>query len=205
MKSLTVIGHLGADAEVRRENGAEFVSISIADTKRRLGADGKVTESTTWISATIRVVPERLLPYLKKGQLVVAIGDMDVRTYHSEKQRRLVAGINMYVRRIDLLGAKPNAVPSTLYDSDGVAHSVGQFFYCDSFKVGQLFTSSGGVYSVTDGWVVPMVPEAQVKIEAPVDADQSQSEAAAQPASQIADSSPNPASDGGKKGKSSKS
>ena len=46
MNKLEVIGNLGADAEVKVENGKKFVSLSIADTRRRKKADGTTEEKT---------------------------------------------------------------------------------------------------------------------------------------------------------------
>lgn len=154
MNRLEVIGNLGADAEVKAENGKQFVSLSIADTRRRKKADGTTQESTMWVSATINGDGGELLKYLVKGAKVCAIGEMEVRTYHSEKQRALVAGVKMFVRDIQLISTNVDDVPRDLYDADGVAHHVTKHFYCDTAKKKELYNRSGEVFTCDkQGWV----------------------------------------------------
>ena len=154
MNRLEVIGNLGADAEVKTENGKQFVSLSIADTRRRKKADGTIQESTMWVSATINGDGGELLKYLVKGAKVCAIGDMEVRTFHSEKQRALVAGVKMFVRDIQLISTNVDDVPRDLYDADGVAHRVTKYFFCDSACGKELYNRSGEVFNCNDtGWV----------------------------------------------------
>ena len=154
MNKLEVIGNLGADAEVKTENGKKFVSLSIADTRRRKKSDGTVQESTMWISATINGDGGELLKYLVKGTKVWATGDMEVRTYHSEKQRALVAGVKMFVRDIQLISTNVDDVPRDLYDEDGVAHHVSKHFYCDTAKEKNLYNRSGEEFTCDkSGWV----------------------------------------------------
>ena len=154
MNRLEVIGNLGADAEVKTENGKKFVSLSIADTRRRKKADGTIQESTMWVSATINGDGGELLKYLVKGTKVCAIGDMEVRMYHSEKQRALVAGVKMFVRDIQLISTNVDDVPRDLYDADGVAHHVTKHFYCDTAKKKELYNRSGEVFTCDkQGWV----------------------------------------------------
>lgn len=157
MNRLEVIGNLGADAEVKTENGSKFVSLSIADTRRVKKQDGSYEEKTLWISATINGDGGNLLPYLVKGAKVSAIGEMDVRTYHSEKQRALVAGVKLFIRDISLISTNVDDVPRDLYDKDGVAHHVGKFYYCDTAKGKTLFSRNGTNFvSDPNGWVTPV-------------------------------------------------
>lgn len=161
MNRFEVIGNLGADAEVKNENGKKFVSLSIADTRRRKKDDGTVTESTLWVSATINGDGGELLKYLVKGTKVWATGEMEVRTYHSEKQRALVAGVKLFVRDIQLISTNVDEVPRDLYDIDGVAHHVGKFYYCDTAKKQQLYSRNGDAFNVDEGgWVKREVAQA---------------------------------------------
>lgn len=154
MNKLEVIGNLGSDAEVKVENGHKFVSMSIADTRRRKKEDGSYDEKTTWVSATINGDGGELLKYLVKGAKVWAMGDMEVRTYHSEKQRALVAGVKMFVRDIQLISTNVDEVPRELYDREGVAHRVGKFYYCDTAKGQILYSRSNDEFTCSpDGWV----------------------------------------------------
>jgi len=175
MNRLEVIGNLGADAEVKTENGSKFVSLSIADTRRVKRQDGTYDEKTLWISATINGDGGNLLPYLVKGAKVSAIGEMDVRTYHSEKQRALVAGVKLFIRDISLISTNVDDVPRDLYDEDGVAHHVGKFYYCDTAK-GKTLYSRNGTNFVSDpnGWVTPAPVNVQVESAAETTAETTQ-------------------------------
>lgn len=154
MLKLQIIGNLGADAELRREQGSQFVSLSIAHTERRKNANGVEQETTTWVSATINGDGGNLLPYLKKGTKVYAYGDVGLRLYNSEKDRRMKAGLNLYIRNIELIGAQGDEVPRELTDIDGVLHKVGKYYYCDTAKGITLYNRSGQEFRVDNqGWV----------------------------------------------------
>lgn len=154
MLKLQIIGNLGADAEVKREQGSQFVSLSIAHTERRKDANGVDHETTTWVSATINGDGGNLLQYLKKGTKVYAYGDVGLRLYNSEKDRRMKAGLNLYIRNIELIGAQGDEVPRELTDIDGVLHKVGKYYYCDTAKGLTLYNRSGQEFKVdTQGWV----------------------------------------------------
>ncbi len=156
MVKLIVEGNLGGDAEKRTENGRTFVSMSIADTTRRTDENGQVHEKTQWVSATLNGDGGNLLQYLKKGARVHVIGDGEVRMYHSEKQRALVAGLKVYVREIELTGSTPEAVPRDLYDTDGIAHRISKYYHCHDAANATLYNKSGGMFTVdANGWVLP--------------------------------------------------
>lgn len=156
MVKLIVEGNLGADAEVKNENGHKFVSMSIADTTRRTDENGQVHEKTQWISATINGDGGNLFQYLKKGARVHVIGDGEVRMYHSEKQRALVAGLKVFVREIELTGSTPEAVPRDLYDTDGIAHRISKYYHCQDAANATLYNKSGEMFTVdANGWVLP--------------------------------------------------
>lgn len=157
MLKLEVIGNLGADATLHREQGQVFVAMNIAHTQRRKDAQGNEVEATEWVSATLNGDGGNLLPYLKKGTRVYAYGDMTLRLFHSEKDRRMKAGVNMFIRSIELIGAMPDAVPRDLYDVDGAAHRTAKYYYCDTVKSATLVDRRGMPFSVdANGWVTPV-------------------------------------------------
>lgn len=161
MLKLQIVGNLGSDAEIYSENGHKFVKLSIAHTERRRNPDGSDRESTTWVSATINGDGGNLFQYLKKGTKVYAYGDVGLRVYHSEKERRMMPGMNLFIRDIELVGAQVDEVPRDLYDNDGVAYKVSKFFHCPGSKPGLLMSKSGAQFAVSDqGWVTPVTPQA---------------------------------------------
>lgn len=161
MLKLQIVGNLGSDAELYSENGHKFVKLSIAHTERRRNPDGSDRESTTWVSATINGDGGNLFQYLKKGTKVYAYGDVSLRVYHSEKERRMMPGMNLFIRDIELVGAQVDEVPRDLYDNDGVAYKVSKFFHCPGSKPGLLMSKSGAQFAVSDqGWVTPVTTQA---------------------------------------------
>lgn len=166
MLKLTIIGNLGADAEVHNENGQKFVSLSIAHSERRKQNDGTEKEITEWISATLNGDGGNLLPYLKKGTKVFAYGDCATRLFHSEKDRMMKAGLRLFIRNIELIGAQPDAVPRDLYSVDGIAHRVNKYYYAETAKGECLVDRAGNHYLVNaDGWVFPEQPAAQTQAQ----------------------------------------
>lgn len=131
MLQFQAIGNLGADAKVVNENGKQFVSFNVGHNDRWRGQDGVDHESTTWISCALNGDGGRLLPFLKKGRLVFVEGKGSARVYSSEKARGMVAGLNIMVDRIELVGAAPDEVPRQLFDNDGVVHQTKRFFWAD--------------------------------------------------------------------------
>lgn len=161
MHSATIIGNLGGNAELRNENGKSFVTFRVADTQRSVDAEGVVHESTSWVSCLLNGENKGLLPYLIKGQKVCVIGDATVRTYHSKTQHALVAGVNLFVRQIELIGAKPDNVPGFLFDNQGREVRVGKYYYAAEVRDTTLFDKSNKEYTVdAQGWVTPSTANA---------------------------------------------
>lgn len=161
MLKLQIVGNLGSDAEIYSENGHKFIKLSIAHTERRRNPDGSDRESTTWVSATINGDGGNLFQYLKKGTKVYAYGDVGLRVYHSEKERRMMPGMNLFIRDIELVGAQVDEVPRDLYDNDGVAYRVNKYYHCQGAPTGILLSKSGAQFGVSaEGWVTPVTPQA---------------------------------------------
>lgn len=124
-----VIGHIGGDAEVKNANGKEFIAFRVADTSKWTDDAGIVHESTTWVDCVMQNNP-KLLPHLKKGQQVFCSGNVSLRVYSSAKDRCMKPGLTINVRQCELLGARPDDVPSKLYTVDGAKEiAVGKLFH----------------------------------------------------------------------------
>lgn len=195
MIKLIVEGNLGANAEVKNENGHQFVSMNIAENRRYTDTTtGETKEKTQWISATLNGDGGNLLPYLVKGARVHIIGDAEVRQYHSEKQRALVAALKVYVREIELVGGAPEAVPRDLYDINGCAHRVSKYYHVDDAANCILMNRAGEQFTVdANGWVSPTNVQATN--------DQPQEQAADQPQEQATEAQEQPQQEQKPKGK----
>lgn len=161
MLQITCIGHLGANAECKSSNGKEFVSFRIANTDRWTDDAGQVHETTTWVDCVVPGKP-KVFDFLKKGQLVFVTGSVSLRVYSSAKDKCMKAGVTISVKQLELLGGKPDDVPSVLYkENDTREINVGKFFYApgaalpDGEDGSTVLVSKNGERFIADkdGWV----------------------------------------------------
>lgn len=159
----TVIGHLGADAEVKNTQGREFAVFRVADTNRWTDDAGMAHEETTWVDCIMNGRP-KVLDFLKKGQQVYVSGTQTLRVYSSAKDRCMKAGVQINVRQIELLGKKSDDIPAFLYRQDNNAEvKVLRCFNACDLQRGEnteekvvLVDKSGNKFAVDrDGWVTP--------------------------------------------------
>lgn len=119
------------------------------------------------MSATINGDGGELLKYLTKGTKVYASGDARVKTFHSEKQRALVAGIDLFIRDIQLINVNRDDVPHDLYDIEGKAHQVSKWYYAVDVRNQTLYSRNGEEYTVdVNGWVRPVQQDSDEQSEA---------------------------------------
>lgn len=153
----TLIGNLGANAEIKTADGREFVSFRVAHNDSYKGADGTRIESSMWVDCTMSCASGRpaVLPYLTKGTAVCVVGQVSTRVYSSEKDRCMKAGLKIHVQRVELIGAAGDNCPRRLYTKDGVMVDVLKYFHADT-KETTLYDQRGNAYSIADGgWVCP--------------------------------------------------
>ena len=131
MFKIEVIGNLGADAQVKGENGKQFISFNVAHSDRWTDEAGTTHEQTQWVSCIINDTQSKVFPYLLKGKTVFVRGEARLRVFSSEKERRMVAGVTVNVREIELVGGKVDPVPSQLINNNGVVFPVYKAFYID--------------------------------------------------------------------------
>lgn len=132
MLQIQVIGNLGADAEIKEFNGSKAVCFNVAHTERWTQEDGTKRESTTWISCILNGDGGKLLPYLKRGAQVFVEGAGSARCYSSPKEKRWVAGINLTIRHIELVGGKNDDIPRELYTQEGCIFPTYKCYYVQS-------------------------------------------------------------------------
>lgn len=158
-----IIGNLGADAEVKNINGKEFTSFRVAHSDRWKDENGQSHEVTQWIDCVISGKPN-VVEYLKKGSTVFVSGSSNLRTYSSMKDRCIKAGITINVRSIELIGGKPDIVPSVLYRSDtGELVNIAKLYLAsnlirtqeDQEYIALLSRTQEQFVCDRDGWVTP--------------------------------------------------
>ena len=155
MLQTTLIGNIGADAQVKNTDGREFVSFRVAHNESYTKEDGTKVGKSQWVDCVMSCTNGRpaILPYLTAGTLVYVVGSMSVRAYPSEKDRCWKAGVTIHVTKVELLGGTADAVPRRLYDADGVMHDVTKYYHCD-VEPGVLRDTRGREYEVVKGgWV----------------------------------------------------
>lgn len=158
-----VIGNLGADAEVKSVNGKEFTTFRVAHSDRWKDEQGQSHENTQWIDCAMSGRPN-VVEYLRKGTTVYVFGSAQLRTYSSQKDRCIKAGLTINVRSIELIGGKPDAVPSRLYRGDtGEQVDVSKLYHAPSLVreetdqefIALLSSSQEQFIADRQGWVYP--------------------------------------------------
>lgn len=129
MELFIVIGNLGADAEVKTQDGNVYTKFNVAETRRWKAADGTTHDETIWNSCIMHGNQEKLLPFLTKGTKVCVVGRGSTRVFSSAKERRMVAGININVDRLELIGQTADPVPRQIIAPDGIVIETFKAFY----------------------------------------------------------------------------
>ena len=154
----TVIGNVGADAQVNNKDGREFITFRVAHNDVWTDQSGQQHSTTIWVDCIMNGHP-KVTEYLKAGTMVCVIGTTTLRTYSSEKQRAIVAGAQIRVDSIQLLGGSTDDVPRRLFDDHGAMHEVHKAFYSD-VKGCVLQSQRGDRFVVDeDGWIVKETDE----------------------------------------------
>lgn len=156
MLQCTMIGNLGANAEIKTADGREFVTFRIAHNDSFKGADGVRKETSMWVDCTMNCTTGRpaVLPYLTKGTTVCVVGNVSLRVYSSEKDRCMKAGLTIHVQKLELLGGSGDTIPRRLYTSDGVMVDVNKYYHADTQEP-VLYDQRGNGYQVAEGgWIL---------------------------------------------------
>ena len=152
MLQITVIGHVGSDAEKKDQNGKKFTTFRIAHNDTWTDDAGNAHSNTMWIDCILNDHP-KVAEFIKAGTQVAVTGSISLRIYSSQKDRCMKAGLTIKVRNIELLGGSTDAVPSRLYTNDGVQVDVKKFYNANVANA-QLMSQRGQIYKTDEyGWV----------------------------------------------------
>jgi single-strand DNA-binding protein len=107
MNRVTLIGHLGKDAEMRfTSGGTPVASFSLATTEKYKDRDGNKKENTNWHRCQVwGKTAEALHSYLVKGKQIAVEGSIQYRDYIDAKdgdRKKYITDIR--VDKIELLG-----------------------------------------------------------------------------------------------------
>lgn len=150
-----VIGNLGSDAEFKNENGHEFTVFRVAHTDSWTDANGNKQSRTQWVDVIMQGKPN-VLPYLKRGTMIFAMGTVTTRVYSSAKDRCMKAGLTINASRVELLGGSTELVPRQLYDQNGQMVDVTKYYHVN-YTQGILMNQRGEQFQVDEnGWVFPL-------------------------------------------------
>jgi single-strand DNA-binding protein len=104
MIKLQVIGHLGKDCTTNVVSGKNVINFNVAHTEKFKDSMGNQKERTIWVECAYWTERTGIAPYLKKGQLVYAEGNPEVRTY-TKTDGTTAASLTIRVQSVQLLGS----------------------------------------------------------------------------------------------------
>lgn len=166
MLKVSLIGNLGADAEVKEANGSKFVAMRVAHSDRWTDENGQSKESTIWVDVTFSNAESKVLPFLKAGVKLFVRGNARLRVYSSQKDRCMKAGLTIAAQEIELCGGSSDEVPRELFAPDtGTMFRVSKYYQTDvdtaKWKKGDMTIlvdrQSNRYQVVKGGWVAPEV------------------------------------------------
>lgn len=169
-----VLGNLGADVEVKNEQGYKFATFRVAHADKWTDQNGQEHRETTWVDCILNNIESKVLDYLKAGVKVYVRGNTKLRVFSSAKEKRMKAGLTINVRDIELCGGTSDAVPSRLIVPDsGQIVEVSKFYWANADTKGMekndtkpLIDERGGQYTMnSNGFVFQLQEEEQAQGE----------------------------------------
>lgn len=105
VNTITIIGNLGADPEMRQTSGGPVCNLRVATTEKWKGRDGNMQERTEWHSVTVwGNQAEACGRYLAKGRQIYVQGRLQSREYEKDGVTRKVWDI--VANRVQFLGGR---------------------------------------------------------------------------------------------------
>lgn len=120
MLQVSVIGNLGADAQVKSKNGNSFLCFNVAHTARVKNSNGEMVDQTQWVSVTMNHYSENFAKYLVRGTKVYVYGKLFSRIWR-DNQGISNVGLNVLADIVELCGSKADAAQSAAAPPDAPA------------------------------------------------------------------------------------
>lgn len=108
MLQVSLIGNLGADAQVKSKNGNSFLCFNVAHTARVKQSNGEVIDQTQWVSVTMNHYSDNFAKYLVRGTKVYVYGKLFCRIWR-DAQNTPNVGLNVLADIVELCGSKSDA------------------------------------------------------------------------------------------------
>ncbi|MEZ4709468.1 MAG: single-stranded DNA-binding protein [Caldilineaceae bacterium] len=107
-QQLMLIGRLGADPVMRyTPSGVSITSFRVAVSRRWTNSDGQSQEKTTWFHITAwNRLAETTNEYLKKGQQVCVVGEVEDARPWTDREGNMRASIEVRAREVKFLGSR---------------------------------------------------------------------------------------------------
>ena len=107
MLKASVIGNLGADAELRYSpSGQAFLRMNVACNYRARSPEGEWQDRTEWVRATLfGQQAERLSQYLRKGTKVYVDGRLEARPW-TDQQGQVRAGLEVIANDVQFMSGR---------------------------------------------------------------------------------------------------
>lgn len=122
MERFTIIGILGADAQLRESNGRQFITFDVAVTTRfKDKATGELRERTKWVSC-LRNGKTNADAYLTRGTQVYLEGDVEA-TAWKDRDGNIQCGLKMHVWNFQLLGGRKQQQVGGTMNAGGIENT----------------------------------------------------------------------------------
>jgi len=112
MLKVSIIGHLGQDAQLKTFNNVNYVSFSVAHSEKYKNSKGEDVEKTQWVSCLKRLgESEKIVQLLKKGSKVYVEGSMSAKTFDNKGVAEVALNCNVSYLDVTI---KESSVSSTV-------------------------------------------------------------------------------------------
>ena len=116
MLRVSLIGHLGADAELRStQKGSPLVGLRVAVSQLRTGSGGQREESTEWFRVRVMGRQIESAQRLAKGARVFVAGRLDISRYQSREGEPRTT-FDVWADEVQNLSSRASAEPASTSD-----------------------------------------------------------------------------------------